>query len=327
MKAVLCKEHGEPSVLVVEEVAAPEPGPKEVRVAVHAAGINFFDILQVAGTYQVKPPFPFSPGGESAGAVIEVGAEVTGISPGDRVIANHPWGGFAEEVVVAAERLTPLPDGMSYEHGATFPVVYGTSYHALVQRAELAPGETLLVHGAAGGVGLTAVQIGKLMGARVIAAAGSAAKLETAKAHGADELINYREENLRDRVKALTEGKGADVIYDPVGGDVMDQSVRCINWGGRILVIGFASGRIAEVPTNLVLLKGFSLVGVFWGSFCAREPEQSGENFRTLLGWYAEGKLKPHISATYPLEGAAEALMALKERKITGKAVLVTGRG
>lgn len=322
MKAVLCKEHGAPSVLVVEEIEAPSPGPGEVRLAVRAAGVNFPDVLIISGNYQFKPPFPFSPGMECAGEVLEVGAEVDGIAVGDRVIANPGWGCFAEEVVVPADQILPMPDSMSFEHGAAFPITYGTTYHALVQRAELQPGETMVVHGAGGGVGLTAVEMGKMMGARVIATAGSDEKLEVARRYGADELINYSTEKIRERVKALTDGKGADVIYDPVGGDAMDESVRCINWKGRILVIGFASGRIADIPSNLILLKGCSVVGVFWGSFRTREPDLSGANFETLLAWYAEGKLKPHVSLALPLEKAAEALEALIARKVSGKAVL-----
>lgn len=325
MKAVLCKEHGAPSVLVLEETEAPSPGPKEVRLAVRAAGVNFPDVLIISGNYQFKPPFPFSPGMECAGEVLEVGAEVDGIAVGDRVIANPGWGCFAEEVAVPADQILPMPDSMSFEHGAAFPITYGTTYHALVQRGALQPGETMVVHGAGGGVGLTAVEMGKLMGARVIATAGSDEKLEVAKSYGADELINYSTEKIRERVKALTDGKGADVIYDPVGGDAMDESVRCINWKGRILVIGFASGRIAEIASNLILLKGFSVVGVFWGSFRAREPELSRANFETLLEWYAEGKLEPHVSLALPLEKATEALEALIARKVSGKAVLKVG--
>jgi NADPH2:quinone reductase len=314
MKAVLCKEHGDPSVLVVEEIEAPQPGPDQVRVAVHAAGVNFPDVLITSGNYQFLPPFPFSPGMECAGEVLEVGGEVSGIAVGDRVIANPGWGCFAEEVVVSPDRLLPMPENMSFEDGAAFPITYGTTYHALVQRGDLQPGETLLVHGAGGGVGLTAVEMGKLMGATVIATAGSDEKLEVARSYGADHLINYSNERIRDRVKELTDGKGADVIYDPVGGDAMDESMRCINWGGRILV-------------NLILLKGCAVVGVFWGSLVNREPEVNRANFETLLEWYADGKLKPHISMTLPLEQAVEALEALIARKVSGKAVLTVGGG
>lgn len=323
MKAVLCREFGAPSVLTVEEIEAPRPGPEEVRIAVRAVGVNFPDLLLVAGKYQARPPFPFSPGIESAGEVIEVGAEVEDIRPGDRVLANHPHGGFAEEVVAPAATVYPMPETMSFEQAAAFPVAYGTGYHGLVQRGALAPGETLLVHGAGSGVGLVAVELGKLLGATVIATAGSAAKLEVAREYGADHLINYREEKIRERVKEFTAGAGADVVYDPVGGDVMDESVRCINWGGRILVIGFASGRFAEIPSNLVLIKGMSVVGVYWGSFAARNPERNRENLRVLLEWFAQGKVKPLISRSFALEEAAAALEALEARKVTGKAVLV----
>ncbi|MEE8545083.1 MAG: NADPH:quinone oxidoreductase family protein [Alphaproteobacteria bacterium] len=323
MKAVLCREFGAPSVLTVEEIEAPRPGPEEVRIAVRAVGVNFPDLLLVAGKYQARPPFPFSPGIESAGEVIEVGAEVEDIRPGDRVLANHPHGGFAEEVVAPAATVYPMPETMSFEQAAAFPVAYGTGYHGLVQRGALAPGETLLVHGAGSGVGLVAVELGKLLGATVIATAGSAVKLEVAREYGADHLINYREEKIRERVKEFTAGAGADVVYDPVGGDVMDESVRCINWGGRILVIGFASGRFAEIPSNLVLIKGMSVVGVYWGSFAARNPERNRENLRVLLEWFAQGKVKPLISRSFALEEAAAALEALEARKVTGKAVLV----
>ena len=323
MKAVLCREFGAPSVLTVEEIEAPRPGPEEVRIAVRAVGVNFPDLLLVAGKYQARPPFPFSPGIESAGEVIEVGAEVEDIRAGDRVLANHPHGGFAEEVVAPAATVYPMPETMSFEQAAAFPVAYGTGYHGLVQRGALAPGETLLVHGAGSGVGLVAVELGKLLGATVIATAGSAAKLEVAREYGADHLINYREEKIRERVKEFTAGAGADVVYDPVGGDVMDESVRCINWGGRILVIGFASGRFAEIPSNLVLIKGMSVVGVYWGSFATRNPERNRENLRVLLEWFAQGKVKPLISRSFALEEAAAALEALEARKVTGKAVLV----
>ncbi|MEE8248254.1 MAG: NADPH:quinone oxidoreductase family protein [Alphaproteobacteria bacterium] len=323
MKAVLCREFGAPSVLTVEEIEAPRPGPEEVRIAVRAVGVNFPDLLLVAGKYQARPPFPFSPGIESAGEVIEVGPEVEDIRPGDRVLANHSHGGFAEEVVAPAATVYPMPETMSFEQAAAFPVAYGTGYHGLVQRGALAPGETLLVHGAGSGVGLVAVELGKLLGATVIATAGSAAKLEVAREYGADHLINYREEKIRERVKEFTAGAGADVVYDPVGGDAMDESVRCINWGGRILVIGFASGRFAQIPSNLVLIKGMSVVGVYWGSFAARNPERNRENLRVLLEWFAQGKVKPLISRSFALEEAAAALEALEARKVTGKAVLV----
>ncbi len=323
MKALLCRQHGGPSVLKVEEMSPPSPGEGEARIAVRAVGVNFPDVLLTAGKYQLKPDFPFSPGNEAAGEVLEVGPGVSHVKPGDRVIAMTGLGAFREEIVAEADKLLSMPESMSYEHGAAFPVNYGTSYHALQQRARLQPGEVLVVHGAGGGVGLTAVELGKLMGARVIATAGSDEKLEIAKTYGAEVGINYSREKIRDRVKELTDGNGADVIYDPVGGDVMDESVRCINWNGRILVIGFAGGRIAEVPSNLLLLKGCALVGVFWGSFTRHEPERSAANFRTLLGWYAEGKLKPYVSHVYQgLEEAPAAMQALIDRQVISKVVV-----
>ena len=322
MKALLCREYGDPSVLVLDEIEAPRPGAGEVRLGVRAVGVNFPDVLITAGNYQFKPDFPFSPGMECAGEVLELGDGVEGVRVGDRVIAMPGYGAFREELVVSAQKLLPMPPSMSYQHGAAFPVTYGTTIHALKQRADLQPGEVLCVHGAGGGVGISAVEIGKVMGARVIATAGSDEKLEAARRHGAEVLINYSREKIRDAVKAATEGKGADVIYDPVGGDAMDESIRCINWNGRILVIGFASGRIAEIPSNLVLLKSCAIVGVFWGAFTGKEPALNAENFETLMQWYEAGKLKPHVSMTVPLERTVEALRALIERKVIGKAVV-----
>jgi NADPH2:quinone reductase len=325
MRAVLCKTYGPPESLVVEDVAAPDCGPGQVRIKVHASGVNFPDTLIIQGKYQFKPELPFSPGGEVAGVIDAVGAGVEDVRVGDRVIALTGWGGYAEQVVVEAERVLPLPQSMDLVTGAGFGLTYGTSIHALRQRGQLAAGETLLVLGAAGGVGLAAVELGKVMGARVIAAAGSAEKLAAAKATGADECINYQDGSLKDQVKALTDGRGADVIYDPVGGDLFDQSMRCINWGGRLLVVGFASGRIPQLPANLALLKGCSVVGVFWGEFRRRQPQDNRANFEDLFRWHAEGKLKPHISRTFPLEEAAQALTAMEQRSVVGKVVLTTG--
>ncbi|MEE8245933.1 MAG: NADPH:quinone oxidoreductase family protein [Alphaproteobacteria bacterium] len=322
MKAVLCKQFGPPESLVLEAVASPTPGPGEVRLRVHAAGVNFPDTLIIEGKYQYKPEFPFSPGGEVAGEVLEVGAEVTDVAPGDRVMAGMTYGAFAEEVVAGAERVMRIPDELDFLTAASMSLTYGTAAHALIERGRLQAGETLLVHGAAGGVGLSMVEVGKAMGARVIATAGTEEKLRAAKSHGADEVINYVENEFRDAVKDLTDGKGADVICDPVGGDVFDQSLRCINWGGRLLVIGFASGRIASAPANLVLLKGCSLVGVFWGSYIERDPEGNAANFERIFQWWREGAIKPHISHTFPLAQASDALYALLERKVIGKAVL-----
>jgi NADPH2:quinone reductase len=322
MKAVLCKAFGPADTLVLEEVASPEPKKNEILIDVHAAAVNFPDTLIIEGKYQFKPPFPFSPGGEAAGVVAAVGEKVSHLKPGDRVMALTGWGSFAEQVAVPSYNVMPIPKGIDFNSAAAFGMTYGTSMHALKQRANLQPGETLLVLGASGGVGLAAVEIGKAMGARVIAAASSAEKLEVAKAAGADSLINYSEENLKDRVKELTGGQGADVIYDPVGGDLFDAAVRSINWNGRLLVVGFASGRIPELPVNLALLKGAAVVGVFWGSFAQRQPQDNLANFQQLFAWYAEGKLKPLVSQTFPLGRAADAINALATRQAVGKVVV-----
>ena len=327
MKAVLCKSYGPPDTLVVEEVPAPSLGAGDVRLHVHACGVNFPDTLIIQNKYQFKPPLPFTPGGEVAGEVIEVGASAKGVKKGDRVIAMVGWGGFADELTVSAERTMPMPKGMDFVAAAGFTMTYGTSYYALKQRAQLRPAETLLVLGAAGGVGLAAVELGRVMGARVIAAAGSADKLTLCKEYGADETINYATESLKDRVKELTDGRGADVIYDPVGGDYFDQAIRCINWNGRLLVIGFASGRIPELPANLALLKGCSVVGVFWGAFTAREPEANAQNLAELGRWVENKTIKPYVCKTYPLERVAEALTAIERREARGKIVLTTGCG
>ncbi len=327
MKAVLCKAFGPPESLVVEETASPKVGPKDVRIAVHAAGLNFPDTLIIEGKYQSKPPFPFTPGMEVGGVVLEVGPEVTLVRPGDRVTAATGNGGFAEEALAPEQNVHKIPDNMDFQAAAAFPVTYGTTYHGLVDRAHLQPGEWLLVHGAGGGVGLNAVELGKLMGARVIATAGSPEKLKLAQSYGAEFLIDYSKEKIRDRVKEITGGHGADVIYDPVGGDVFDESIRCIAWGGRLLVIGFASGRIPQLPANLVLLKGCEVVGVFWGSFTQRDPQHNRANFATMLQWYAEGKLKPHISGAFGLNEVPQAMRALLGRKVTGKAVIAVRQG
>ncbi|MEE8311944.1 MAG: NADPH:quinone oxidoreductase family protein [Candidatus Binatia bacterium] len=326
MKAVVCKQFGPPESLVVEELDAPSLEPGQVRVGVHACGVNFPDTLIIENKYQFKPALPFSPGGEVAGEILEVGEGVDGYSVGDRVIAMCGWGGFAEEVCVPAKSLMVIPEGMDFVTAAGFSMTYGTSYYALKQRAALKPGETLLVLGAAGGVGLAAVELGRLMGARVIAAASSDEKLELCREYGADAGINYTTDSLKERAKELTGGQGADVIYDAVGGDYFDQAIRCINWKGRLLIIGFASGRIPELPVNLVLLKGCQVVGVFWGAFTGREPEENARNIAELGALYAEGKLKPHVCATYPLEQVAEALNGIITRKARGKIILTTGR-
>jgi NADPH:quinone reductase len=327
MKAVLCKEFGPPENLVIEDIEPLKPEKGQVAISVKACGVNFPDTLIIQGKYQSKPPFPFTPGSEVAGIVKELGERVDNFKVGNRVIAFTGLGGFAEEVVTEAARLILMPRGMDFATASAFAMTYGTSYHALKDRAQLKPGETLLVLGAAGGVGLAAVEIGKVMGAHVIAAASSDEKLEVCKQHGADEVINYASGDLKERIKQLTGGKGVDVAFDPVGGDYSEPVLRSMAWGGRFLVIGFAAGDIPRIPLNLPLLKVYSIVGVFWGAFTERDPRHNQENLHELLTRFAEGKLKPHVSATYPLEHVAEALNDLMNRKVTGKAVLVTSEG
>jgi NADPH2:quinone reductase len=327
MRAIRCKAWGDPSTLSFEEVASPALGPGQLRLAVHAAGINFADTLMIAGKYQEKPPFPFTPGIEAAGIVSEVAPDVTSHKPGDRVMAVMVGGAFAEEAVVAANQAYRIPDSMDLATAAGFMVAYGTSHMALRQRADLKRGETLLVNGASSGVGLTAVEIGKAMGAGVIATASSADKLAVAREHGADHLIDYSREDVRERVKALTGGKGADVIYDPVGGDAFDAALRSIAWGGRLLVIGFASGRIPQAPANYILIKNCAVMGVLWGLSLRRDPGLGEAGYKELFAWWSAGKLKPFISRKVPLEKTAEALALMMQRKVTGKIVLTTGRG
>ena len=323
MKAVLCKAYGMPDTLVIEELEPLHPGKGQVVVSVKACGVNFPDTLIIQGKYQFKPELPFSPGSEVAGIVKEVGEGVKVYKAGDHVIAFTGWGGFAEEVVVDAVKLIPMPPGLDFTVASAFVLTYGTAHHALKDRAQLQPGETLLVLGAAGGVGLASIEIGKQLGATVIAAASSDEKLETCRQHGASEFINYAIQDLRERIKQITGGKGIDVVFDPVGGDFTEPALRSIAWKGRYLVIGFAAGDIPRIPLNLTLLKGSSIVGVFWGAFAEREPQHNAENLRELLTWLAQGKLRPHISATYPLERAADALYDMMNRKVQGKVVLV----
>ena len=323
MKAVLCKQYGPPESLVVEEIEPLKAGKGQAVVTVKACSVNFPDTLIIQGKYQFKPEMPFSPGGEVAGVVKEVGEGVANFKPGDRVIAFTGWGGFAEEVVTEAARLLPMPDEMDFVTGAAFVMTYGTSIHALMDRAELREGETLLVLGAAGGVGLAAVELGKLMGARVIAAASSDEKLAVCKQYGADDVINYDTEDLRERIRTITGGRGVDVIFDPVGGKYSEAALRNMAWKGRHLVIGFAAGDIPRIPLNLTLLKGCSIVGVFWGAFTEREYKRNEEHLHTLVSWFLEGKLKPHISAKYPLAQAAQALNDMLNRQVRGKVVLV----
>jgi NADPH2:quinone reductase len=326
MKAVLCKEYGLPDSLVLAEVEPLRPGKGQVVISVKACGVNFPDTLIIQGKYQLKPDMPFTPGSEIAGIVKEVGEGVEHVQVGEHVIAFTGVGGFAEEVAADAAKLIKMPSGMDFATAAAFTLVYGTSYHALKDRAQLKSGETLLVLGAAGGVGLAAVELGKVMGAHVIAAASSAEKLAVCQQHGADELINYSTEDLKERVKALTRGKGVNVIFDPLGGNYSEAALRSIAWNGRMLVIGFAAGDIPRIPLNLTLLKGCSIVGVFWGSFTEREPQRNQEHLQELLTWFAQGKIKPHISATYSLEQAADALNDVMNRKVKGKVVLVTNK-
>lgn len=323
MKAVLCKSFGPAENLVVEEVASPTPKPNEILLDVHAASVNFPDTLIIEGKYQFKPPLPFSPGGEAAGVVAAIGDKVSHLRVGDRVMGLTGWGSFAEQVAVPAYNVLPIPAQMDFATAAAFGMTYGTSMHALKQRGNLQPGETLLVLGAAGGVGLAAVEIGKAMGARVIAAASSAEKLDVAKQAGADELINYSAESLRDRLKELTGGQGVDVIYDPVGGKLFEEAFRSIAWNGRMLVVGFAAGGdIPALPANLPLLKGAALVGVFWGAFAQRQPQDNAANFEQLFAWHAEGRLRPLISQRFALEQTAAAIAQLGQRKAVGKLVV-----
>jgi NADPH2:quinone reductase len=323
MRAMVSEAIGGPESLVLRELPTPKPGKGQVRIAVQAAGVNFPDTLIIADKYQFKPARPFAPGHEVAGDIVELGEGVTGYKVGDRVIGMIGHGGYATEVVADQGSLLPMPKNMSYVDGAAFTMTYGTSYYALKQRGDLKPGETLLVLGASGGVGLTAVELGKLMGAKVIAAAGSDEKLKVTEKYGATQFVNYSTEKLRDKVKELTGGAGADVIYDAVGGDAFDEAIRCIAWYGRLLVIGFASGRIPSLPANLALLKSCDVRGVFYGAWRGRDPKAARANFDEMLAWYAEGKLKPHVSMEFPLEKAADAMNALLSRRATGKVIIL----
>jgi NADPH2:quinone reductase len=325
LKAILCKQFGPPESLVLEDVPSPTPGPGEVVVSMKAASVNFPDVLIIQNKYQFKPPLPFSPGSELAGVVKEVGQGVSNVKPGDRVIAFTTYGAFAEEVKTEATRLLPMPTGMDFPSAASFILTYGTTDHALRDRGRLKAGETLLVLGAAGGVGIAAIEIGKALGARVIACASSDEKLAVCREHGADDTINYSAGDLREGIKGLTGGRGVDVIYDAVGGPYTEPAFRSIAWRGRLLVIGFAAGDIPKLPLNLPLLKGADVVGVFWGDFTRREPKAFLDSARQLMRWFEEGKLKPHVSATFPLEKAAEAMNLLASRKAKGKVVVQIG--
>ncbi|MFB9245480.1 NADPH:quinone oxidoreductase family protein [Massilia antarctica] len=323
MKAVVCKAWGLPDSLVVEQVAAPVAGPGQVLLDVKAAGVNFPDVLIIQGKYQFKPELPFTPGSELSGVVGALGEGVTNVKLGDRVIAFTAQGAFAQQIVVPAQAVMPMPPGMDFDTAAAITLTYGTSHHAVVDRAALKAGETMLVLGAAGGVGLAAIEIGKALGARVIAAASSDEKLAVCREHGADATINYSTEDLREAIKAATDGKGPDVIYDPVGGIYAEPAFRSIGWRGRYLVVGFANGEIPKLPLNLTLLKGASLMGVFWGEFAKREPKANLAAMRELMGWLAEGKIRPRISGRYTLEQTAQALNDMAARKVTGKVVIV----
>ncbi len=319
MKAVLCRSFGGPENLTIEDIPEPQPGPGEILVRTSVAALNFFDTLIIAGRYQFKPDFPFSPGGELAGTVAALGPGVEGWRIGERVVANPGWGACREAVVVRASRVVRLPDGVSDEQAAGLTVTYGTSLHALKDRARLQPGETLAVLGAAGGAGLAAVEIGRLMGARVIACASSEDKLALAREHGAELTLNYGKEDLREGLRRLTEGRGVDVLYDPVGDKLAEPALRSMAWKGRYLVIGFAGGAIPTLPLNLVLLKGCDVLGVFWGAFVEREPETHAAHMAWLFEQVAAGRLSAHVHAVYPIEQTPEALRLLAQRQAKGK--------
>ena len=323
MKAIVCKAWGLPETLVIEEQADLEPAAGEIVIDIMAAGVNFPDVLIIQNKYQFKPELPFTPGNELAGTVHAVGAGVTQYKVGDKVFAFVPQGAFAQQVKVTADAVLPMAAGMDFDTAAAITLTYGTSHHAVVDRAQLKAGETMLVLGAAGGVGLAAIEIGKALGARVIAAASTAEKLAVCKEHGADVLINYTTEDLREAIKAATHGKGPDVVYDPVGGSYTEPAFRSIAWRGRYLVIGFANGEIPKLPLNLPLLKGASLVGVFWGDYARREPAHNLAAMQELMRWLAEGKIKPHISARYALADTPQALIDMASRKVTGKIVIL----
>ncbi len=321
MRAILSKELGPANTLVIDDIPSPEPGKGQVKVRVKAAGLNFPDTLIIEGKYQIKPELPFSPGGEMAGEVLAVGDGVQRFKAGQRVMGLTGYGAFAEEILVPENQLIPVPDGMNDHTAAAFSMVYGTSYHALKQRANIQPGETLLVLGASGGVGLAAVELGKAMGATVIAAASSAEKLEVAKEAGADDLINYADEDLKDALKQRYP-KGVDVIYDPVGDRFTEAAIRNMAWNGRLLIVGFAAGDIPKIPANLALLKGCSIIGVFWGAFTQKEPQTNIQNIMELMQLFNQGKINPRISQVFPFEEYEQALAALTSRTAKGKVVL-----
>ena len=322
VRAVLCRDFGPPESLTVEDVDEPTPADGQVVVDVRACSVNFPDVLIIQNLYQFKPPLPFSPGAEIAGVVSAVGPNVKGITVGDRILASTGWGGLAEKIAVAAGTVIPIPEGIDFVDASAFLYAYGTSHYALKDRAHLQPGETLVVLGAAGGVGLAAVELGAVMGATVVAAASSDDKLELCREHGASLTINYATEDLKARIREVTGGAGADVIYDPVGGAFSEPALRAIAWEGRFLVIGFAAGQIPAIPLNLALLKSCQIVGVYWGAFVGRYPDRHRQNVEELMGWWRDGKLRPHVSSTYPLERASEAIRELADRRAKGKVVV-----
>jgi NADPH2:quinone reductase len=322
MRALLCTKFGPPDLLEVHDLPSPVAGPGEVVITVKAASVNFPDFLIIQNKYQFKPEPPFSPGSELTGVVKEVGPGVTDLAPGDHVLAFTTYGAFREEVKTERGRIIPLPPGMDFDTGAAFLLTYGTMDHGLRDRGALQAGETVLVLGASGGIGIASIEIAKALGARVIACASDPGKLDACRQHGADETIDYSSENLRERIKALTKDRGVDVVVDPVGGPYTELALRSCAWRGRLLVVGFAAGEIPKIPLNLTLLKGCSIVGVFWGDFLRREPEAFAASVSQLGKWYAAGKLKPHITATYPLDRAAEAIALMGARKVIGKVVV-----
>jgi NADPH2:quinone reductase len=334
MRAVLCKEFGPPEKLVIEDVPSPEAGKGQVVIDVHAAAVNFPDVLIIQNKYQMKPPLPFSPGGEVAGVVRAVGEGVQNLKVGDRVIGSCGHGGYVEELALPERSCIPVPEEMDLETASAIVLTYGTSHYALKDRAHLKAGETLLVMGAAGGVGLAAVELGKAMGAKVIAAASTQEKLDICRQHGADETLLYpsgtldrdQQRAFSDQIKELAGQDGVDVIYDPVGASYAEPALRAIAWEGRYLVIGFAAGDIPAIPLNLALLKSCQIVGVFWGAFTLRDPAHNQQNLREIMEMYKAGQVKPHISARYPLEQAADALNDMAQRRVTGKVILTTGK-
>jgi NADPH2:quinone reductase len=322
MKALLCTRYGAPDDLEVADIAAPKPGPGEALVKIHAAALNFFDTLIIAGKYQFKPAPPFSPAAEFAGTVEALGPGVTSFKPGDRVLGYMTYGAAREFVAVDAGKLIKIPDALDFDRAAGLCITYGTTFHALKDRARLKGGESLAVLGASGGVGLAAVELGKIMGARVIACASSDDKLAFTRKHGADDAINYASEDIKESLRRVTGGKGADVIYDPVGGKYTEPALRSIAWQGRFLVVGFAAGDIPKLPLNLVLLKGCDVLGVFWGAFIDRDPEGHRANTRQLIDWCVQGKISSHVHATYPLADGIAALKSIAARQVMGKVIL-----